>query len=202
MAMTECRECGSDVRNKADQCPNCGVSNPGRKWYNPDVGGCGGCLVVLVVVGIIAAIAGGESDQAGTSSTGGSEFISTGPTHVERHAHQTINVRIGPSTGHDVVTQLSAGDRAYVAARTNDWTVLYGGPGSSDTVGFVYGELLEDRPLPDLQVLDTEWETGEYGNNYAVGRIRNNSNRTYDYVQVSVNSTTPAGRRLVVRWPT
>lgn len=196
MAMTECRECGSEVSDKADQCPNCGVEAPGKKWYQRSVSGCGGCGGILVLIIVVAWIAGSLSEPTGTTSpSGADDFLST-PDHVERYAHQTINVRAGPGTGNEVVTQLAAGDRAYVESRTSNWTVLYGGPASNDTVGYVLGELLENAPPPDLEVLSTEWDTGEYGNDYAVGRIRNNSSQTYDYVQVSINVYDASGTQI------
>lgn len=149
-------------------------------------------VVLLVVLWIIGSV----SDDGGTTSTSSSSQFSPASNHAERYAHQTTNVRAGPGTDHEVVTQLSAGDKAYVTQRTNDWTVLYGGPASNDTVGFILGRLLEDAPPPDLQVISTDWESGEYGNNYAVGRIRNNSNQTYSYVQVSVNVYDASGTQI------
>lgn len=197
MALKQCRECGQEVSSSAKKCPHCGVSNPagGLAGLGCAGQGCLGVIVLMVMVGLF-----GIGDDGGTSSSS-SEYTppsssSSPTTHVRRYAHRTINVRAGPGTDHGVVDQLNAGDMAYVQRRTNDWTVLYAGPSSSDTVGFVLGELLESGPPPDLQVISTQWENGEYGNDYATGRIRNNTSSTYSYVQIEINVYDANGNQI------
>lgn len=81
MALTECRECGSRVSEKAKACPECGVSKPGRRWWKPEVGGCGGCLVLIVLLGVLIAVlgdSGGDSPGSiATSSSSGSSGSQT-----------------------------------------------------------------------------------------------------------------------------
>lgn len=76
MGLTECRECGSKVSGKAKACPECGVSKPGRRWWKPEVGGCGGCLVLVVLLGVLIAVlgdpGGDTSGPVATSSSSGS----------------------------------------------------------------------------------------------------------------------------------
>lgn len=189
MALTSCRECGGQVSDEASTCPNCGVDSPaGRGLLNREFSGCSGCAVIGVAVFIIVWVVGSLSDtdltdNTTTRSTGTSSDYTS---HVRRYVHGALNVRAGPGTEHEVVDQFSAGDMVYVDSRTDSWTVVYAGPGSTDTVGYVFGQLLEDWPLPDLQVVEHDFESGEY-NSYITGRIRNNSNETYSYVQVSIN---------------
>lgn len=58
---------------------------------------------------------------------------------------------------------------------------------SQDTVGWIAGRLLRGEPPPNLQVLSVAWESGQYGNSYATGKVRNNTNRTYNYAQIEIN---------------
>lgn len=39
----------------------------------------------------------------------------------------------------------------------------------------------------DLELLGFEWVRGEFGNRTLVGRIRNNTDKTYDYAQIQFN---------------
>lgn len=48
------------------------------------------------------------------------------------------------------------------------------------------------EPLPDLEVLSTAPESGDFGW-YATGRVRNNTGRTYAYVQVQISLQDDAG---------
>jgi hypothetical protein len=55
----------------------------------------------------------------------------------------------------------------------------------------------EARPIPipdpaakkeaNFTLIDWAWEQGEYKNNYIAGRVKNNTNKTYNYAQISFN---------------
>lgn len=49
MAMTTCKECKKEVSNIAKVCPQCGVKNPGERWWHALAG-----LAVIVVIGTAA----------------------------------------------------------------------------------------------------------------------------------------------------
>lgn len=49
MAMTKCRECGTQVSSKAKTCPSCGINSPGR-WK---VGFFPGLIIVVIVFLVI-----------------------------------------------------------------------------------------------------------------------------------------------------
>lgn len=55
MGVTECKECGGEVSSRADECPHCGISNPGG-WFSYTGAGGGGCLKVLGCFGIVLLI--------------------------------------------------------------------------------------------------------------------------------------------------
>jgi hypothetical protein len=108
------------------------------------------------------------------------------------HAPQNVNVRRGPSVRTDVAYTLSRRDIAYVGRDTTPegWAAVYSGPAGVDTVGYVKRSLLArgaPPPLPKLEVVDHQFEPERYGDGWITGRIRNNSERTYGYVQVQIN---------------
>lgn len=45
----------------------------------------------------------------------------------------------------------------------------------------------EPQKKPNLEVVDHKPESGEYGTRYVTGTIKNNTNKTYSYVQVQIN---------------
>ena len=49
---------------------------------------------------------------------------------------------------------------------------------------------------PALEVLEAKSETGEFGVRYIAGKVRNNANRTYSYVQVEINLYDDAGNQV------
>jgi hypothetical protein len=48
MALVKCEECGTEVSDKAAQCPKCGAPPP-KQFWNQNLG-CGGLVLLLVFV--------------------------------------------------------------------------------------------------------------------------------------------------------
>jgi hypothetical protein len=118
------------------------------------------------------------------------------------HAPRTINVRQGPGTGHAVAYALDPGDLTYIGQSNADgWAAVYGGPGSADTVGFVYAELLRSGPAPDLLLVEYDWEPGgRWENPKIVGSVKNTTGRTYSYIQISWNLYDAQDRQVGTAW--
>ena len=66
MAMTNCKECGSEISTKAEACPKCGAKVPRTSVASQ------GCLMIVALIAILAVIGGifgGGSSSSGTSPT-------------------------------------------------------------------------------------------------------------------------------------
>lgn len=65
MALIKCKECGHDVSDKADACPNCGakVQKPAQQV------GCGTIVGVVFLVGFLIAVFSGSSSSDKGSGT-------------------------------------------------------------------------------------------------------------------------------------
>lgn len=50
MALTKCKDCGHEISNKADSCPNCGAPKEPKQY------GCGTLIVVIFVVGLLVSL--------------------------------------------------------------------------------------------------------------------------------------------------
>jgi len=61
MAMTKCKECGNDVSDKAESCPNCGVKVPKKAGLLIKLGG--GFVAFVFLIAIFS-----PSKQGGTSA--------------------------------------------------------------------------------------------------------------------------------------
>lgn len=73
MAMTKCKECGNDVSDKAEACPNCGVKVPKKAGLIIKLGG--GFVAIVFLIAIFA-----PSKQGSTSSQqGGAATPATAP---------------------------------------------------------------------------------------------------------------------------
>ncbi len=49
---------------------------------------------------------------------------------------------------------------------------------------------------PNLEVLNFDWATGEYGNRLIRGTVRNNTSKQYGYVQVEINLYDQSGTQV------
>lgn len=191
MAMKPCRECGHEVSTSAKTCPNCGVRHPaGSK------GAVLGCLGLLVLVGMCSFLMDDTMTTTSTSSPTASSTAS-GSTVQQAYAPRAVNIRKGPGTEYPVVRTLQERETVFIGERTeNGWRMVHSSRLARDTVGYVRADLVipgNPPPLPDLQVLDTKHEPERYGYGWATGRIRNNTRRTYSYVQVEINLYDEAG---------
>lgn len=62
MALTKCKECGSEVSNKAETCPKCGAKV--KKSY-----GCGTLILVLIVLAVISNLFSAKTGQESNTPT-------------------------------------------------------------------------------------------------------------------------------------
>lgn len=69
MALVKCRECGSQVSNKAETCPSCGVTIKAK----PTQYGCGTLILIGVVIFIWVGVFTDNSPPSGSSQVSSSE---------------------------------------------------------------------------------------------------------------------------------
>ena len=69
---------------------------------------------------------------------------------VVQYARQTVNVRSGPDTDHDIIDQLTTGNRVEIREKTSGWARIGDGE-------WVHANLLQDKPIPPIEIVDTEW---------------------------------------------
>lgn len=69
MAMTTCKECGSELSTKAEACPKCGAKVPRTS------AAASGCLVIVVFIAVLVGV--GTLFNGGTSSFGATPTQST-----------------------------------------------------------------------------------------------------------------------------
>lgn len=66
MALIKCKECGSQVSNKAEKCPNCGVTIKAA----PRQYGCGSVILIFVVIAIwVNVLTGDDPADRGPTAT-------------------------------------------------------------------------------------------------------------------------------------
>lgn len=188
MALKPCRECKRDVSTEAAKCPHCGTPHPTASM-SKGAQGCLGCLGVIVVFAIIGSLidSGADSSESPSRST-----AALGSSATQMYAPQSVNVRSEPGTQGAVAYTLNPRDITYVGRDTtpSGWAAVYSGPAGRDTVGYVKVSLLASGTppaLPNLEILDHRHVSEQYGEGWVTGRIRNNSQRTYSYVQVQIN---------------
>lgn len=82
MALIECEECGNEVSDQAESCPECGApinddQDDGEdEWGTKEKVGCGGCLGFIAII-IIAIIGGIQSADIDVPAGPGSATIGT-----------------------------------------------------------------------------------------------------------------------------
>jgi hypothetical protein len=129
MALTECHECGKEISDEAETCPNCGVDVSSGSKLGSVMQGCG-CLSTLVVFGVIVATL---FSVNGNEGSGGASTSSPSP---------------------------------------------------------------EPSSEPAVEVVEHDYQTGEYRSASVTGVVRNNSNQTLSYVQVEINLYDGQGTQL------
>jgi uncharacterized OB-fold protein len=56
MALIKCKECGTDVSNKAAACVKCGAPNPGKTWIDEEGSGWAVLVFAIILIGIAIGI--------------------------------------------------------------------------------------------------------------------------------------------------
>lgn len=156
-------------------------------------------LALLVILGIpVLVLSVDENGNREPSSTAPpsrakAEAQTSDVTHEIWYVHSNVNVRAGPGTEHEVVRELDVGDKVFASTADGlGWKPVMADRHSRDTVGWADVLDLHGKPPPDLQLLSYDSEAGEY-NRYITGRVRNNSSRSYSYVQVEISLMDGAG---------
>lgn len=132
MALKPCRECGHNVAPSAKVCPNCGVSKPVRQL------GVGGWLLLSIVGFVVLAAIIPDGDSTSTPRSPANK--------TERYVEQVTNVRSGPGTSYEVVSQRQPGTPIWIHLTSKDgWFAVASSRATNDTVGWIAGSLLEVR---------------------------------------------------------
>ena len=214
--MGYCEQCGTEIQRSARYCPGCGAevakSNqraPKQRQQSNSSGeptglracgfvllfGIAGIAVLMVFGAIWSGLTGTERQMASNASSntevtpqGEEDFLRI--PKVTRYATNSVNLRSGPGTSYEVLSQLQPGDAVFVApdSSTSEWAAIsVRGVQNDDYIrGYVASDYLQSTPLPDLQLVSHDGESGQYSWS-VVGQIRNNTNSTYSYVQVEIN---------------
>lgn len=83
MSLSECRECGNEVSDEAESCPECGVPNPAGESSGSGCGtGCGTAATVIFLVLAVLWIIGASMDSDSSRTTGDFESASSTQVHV------------------------------------------------------------------------------------------------------------------------
>lgn len=104
-----------------------------------------------------------------------------------RYVHSTVNVRAEPTTESSIVKTIERGSSLQVrtSQARNGWMPVYEG---QEEIGYVAGNLLEDTPLPDVEVADWNWRIDpDFGTDGTVRytvELRNNTSQYIDQVRV------------------
>ena len=138
MALTACRECDHQVAQSAPTCPNCGTKQPGRRWYDRDIG-CGGGLTIIVLLWIV----GSQLGSVFFSDNRPSSVTATAPTPLRRWVWSAANVREGRGTSTPVVRTLPAGTEIGVMNAENNWWEVHVG---GQRIGFIANSVIHRDP--------------------------------------------------------
>jgi len=85
--------------------------------------------------------------QATVENIVGQTTVKSVSTTLKRYTHARVNIRKGPGTNFNIVSQLQAGELVNIHASPGKWVEVYkNGKG----LGFVYASLLERSPTPSL----------------------------------------------------
>ena len=202
-----CFGCGRQIAvPPVGTCPHCGIEKPldrliKKKDKESLRQGCGiGCLALvclLVFVGLISLV---ESSRPSTPST--SSARPSQPRNQPFHAREAVNIRSGPGTSHAIARTLEPGDKTYPASTNSEgWAPVRSGPTSRDTIGWVMRELLISGNPPDLLLISWDWETGgRYGAPSIAGEVKNLTDRTYSYVQITCTLFDAQRRQVGQAW--
>lgn len=190
MAMAKCKECGEQVSSKADACPHCGA--PVKRGSGNNQYGCGTLIAVVLVFGFLGSFMGDDdstspTSQPGSSPSGGASTDTR--KGIERFAHQTINIRSGPSTDDEVAGQVGRGDSIRIASGDGDWREIVSGPHEG---AYIYSPLLEEDALPALEVTSWNWHADpDFGVDGSVvwnAEVQNNTGNYIEQVRLEFSS--------------
>ena len=132
--LIKCKDCGHEISKKAKECPNCGA--PQKKKSNF------GCLSVLVFGGFIVWLVYVSVEDRDSSYQRTPTTTASSGGKITYYAKNTVNIRRGPSTDHDIVDQLQKGQawRCYPKGANEVWIKC-----ASDE--YIHSSLLSSTPI-------------------------------------------------------
>lgn len=78
---------------------------------------------------------------------------------------------------------------------------MYGARSRSDTVGFVASSLVDGGPVPDLLLMEYDWEAStRYASPRIVGSVKNTTEREIRYVRISWTLFDSQDREVGTAW--
>lgn len=212
MDVSKCSACGHEIYRYHNFCPRCGKNLNGesnKQWQDKNAPKLPSFLSVIVI-GLVALLAltniyddsnnrsndvnSLNSDGGGSSvpeGVGSNDINSSNSAGVESsilegvtwHAHDTVNIRKGPSTDSKVVGQLTRGDDVRLEATTDDWKKII-----EDTHkgSYVYSPALKLYDVPNIGIVSWNWRKDpDFGTDGTVkwtAEIRNNTDSYIDNV--------------------
>jgi hypothetical protein len=141
MALTKCKECGTEISSKAESCPKCGAKNV--KHY-----GCGTLILILIILGIFVGLFSGGSDtstsQTQTTPPPQQEVALTPKGKIIKAKH--------PAWKNDVCNTV-ANKQVYIGMNAEQAKAAWGKPYKINETTGTYGT-------------HQQWVMHEYGNTY------------------------------------
>ena len=144
MSLRKCKECGNLVSTKAKICPNCG--NPIKPKSS-----ClaVGCLVIIIFIAISTLI-GVIGDM-----TKSNEEKSNNWGQI-KYTHGIVNVRSSRNTSSKIIKKLNSNSKVKVDFKSENWYAIFNVNAKkrniSKAIGYVFANLLFDRPLRDNKI--------------------------------------------------
>lgn len=155
MALSICKECGSDVSTKAASCPNCGAV---LKKKTGCLGFIGAGFLILIVLGLISSLMNDGPTTSGTSSRA--------PSSAEGKGSTTVSVRTEGESVHVGYTSYAVW-RSWWSNRLSDNQFLDQRPNAT----YLFVELTvrnndrKARIVPPLELVDEDGAEYEASSN-------------------------------------
>ena len=215
-----CKRCGFVTDDTAPEvCPQCGVKLPAgvvvkNKRDSSFAETIGRVflitlLVVLMIYALNLFLGATSSDYAKEQARQHTAENLADQTHATapgegfhryretRYVHKNLNIRESRDTKSPVIGHLSRGDIVRIDSLQNDWCTCFNG---DQRLGYVYAGLLEESPLPQVEVANFSWyKDAGFGVDGAViwiVELRNNTPFYIENARVRFTSYDDQGRLM------
>jgi len=204
--MPFCKNCGTELREKARFCDNCGtqvVSKAPSTKINqqaaPNKSRLGWLFLVTGIIIVIFIInlqneSNRTSQKSYTTKSVDTRSNSSSVFREKKYAHNTINVRSGRSTNSEIVGTLNRGDEVEIDSLKNGWAVVYR---NGRRLGYVYENLLKETSIPRFEIVSWNWYTDpSFGSDGSViwnVQVRNNTTKYVSSLKVEFTTYDAAG---------